>query len=64
MDKRLFFILFAVIGSLLVLCCCSQVFEAGISGKVVTKSGTESIAVSDVNVFAYTDKSARDSDYE
>lgn len=64
MDKRLFFILIAVIGSLLVLCCCSQVFEAGISGKVVTKSGTESIAVSDVNVFAYTDKSARDSDYE
>ena len=54
----------AVLGSLLVLCCCSQVFEAGISGKVVTKVGTDSVAVSDVNVFAYTDKGARDSDYE
>jgi len=56
--------LLAVLGSLLVLCCCSQVFEAGISGKVVTKSGTDYVAVSDVNVFAYTDKGARDSDYE
>ena len=64
MDKRLFFILLAVLGSLLILCCCSQVFEAGISGKVVTKSGTDYVAVSDVNVFAYTDKDARDSDYE
>ena len=64
MDKRLLFVLFAVLGSILVLCCCSQVFEAGISGKVVTEVGTESVAVSDVNVFAYTDKGARDSDYE
>lgn len=64
MDKRLLFVLFTVLGSILVLCCCSQVFEAGISGKVVTEVGTESVAVSDVNVFAYTDKGARDSDYE
>ena len=54
----------AVLGSVLILCCCSQVFEAGISGKVVTKSGTSSVAVADVNVFAYTDKDARDSDFE
>lgn len=64
MDKRFFFILFAVVGSILVLFSCSQVFEAGISGKVVTEVGTDSVAVSDVNVFAYTDKGARDSDYE
>ncbi|MBP5757286.1 MAG: hypothetical protein J6W39_06870 [Spirochaetales bacterium] len=64
MDKRLLFVLFAVLGSILILCCCSQVFEAGISGKVVTEVGTDSVAVSDVNVFAYTDKGARDSDYE
>ena len=33
------------------------------SGKVVTPSGTNKVAVSDVNVFAYTDQSLRDSDF-
>lgn len=48
---------------LILLAGCSVVFEAGISGKVVTPSGTNKVAVSDVNVFAYTDQSLRDSDF-
>ena len=45
------------------LISCSAVFEAGISGKVVTDEGTGKVAVPDVNVFAYTDKGLRDSDF-
>ena len=48
---------------LILLAGCSVVFEAGISGKVVTPSGTNKVAVADVNVFAYTDQGLRDSDY-
>ena len=48
---------------LILLAGCSVVFEAGISGKVVTPSGSSKVAVADVNVFAYTDKALRDSDY-
>ena len=64
MDRRIVTALLAALCLAVALCSCSQVFEAGISGKVVTKVGTDSVAVSDVNVFAYTDKGARDSDYE
>ena len=46
------------------LTSCSVVFEAGISGTVETPSGTGKTAVAGVNVFAYTDKSSRDSDYD
>ncbi len=42
---------------------CSVVFQAGISGKVVTTSGSGTAAVPDVNVFAYTDQGLRDSDF-
>lgn len=55
--------LFALIVIALVLASCSVVFEAGISGKVVTASGTSTANVQDVSVFAYTDSSLRDSDF-
>lgn len=61
MDRRIIFALLAAL-CLVVLLSCSQVFEAGISGTVVTKDGTRDVAVSNVNVFAYTDKGLRDSD--
>ena len=48
---------------MILLAGCSVVFEAGISGKVVTPSGNNKVAVSDVNVFAYTDQGLRDSDF-
>ena len=48
---------------MILLAGCSVVFEAGISGKVVTDSGTGTAAVSNVNVFAYTDEGLRNSDY-
>ena len=65
MDRRLFALVLSIMVVLL-LAGCSAVFEAGISGKVVTKSsgGSSDVAVEDVNVFAYTDKSLRDSDFE
>lgn len=47
---------------MLLLASCSMVFEAGISGKVVTEDGTEDRPVANVSVFAYTDKKQRDSD--
>ena len=62
MDRKLIFVLIAAL-LLVLLASCSQVFEAGISGKVVTASGTGTTGVADVNVFAYTDKSLRDSDF-
>ena len=55
--------LFALIVVALVLASCSVVFEAGISGKVVTASGTGTANVQDVSVFAYTDSGLRDSDF-
>ena len=61
MDKAKKIIFGAVL--LVLLASCSQVFEAGISGKVVTPRGTSTAAVADVNVFAYTDKGRRDSDF-
>ncbi len=60
MDRRVLFVLLAAV--LAVLVSCSVVFEAGISGKVVTGSGTSTAGVADVSVFAYTDKGLRDSD--
>ncbi len=62
MDRRIVSIAIAVALSLL-LASCSVVFQAGISGKVVTVSGTSTASVSDVSVFAYTDESLRDSDF-
>ncbi len=64
MDRRIF-VLFVALFALAVLAGCSQVFEAGISGTVVTTTsgGTSDVAVANVNVFAYTDKGLRDSDY-
>lgn len=47
----------------LLISSCSVVFEAGISGKVVTAAGTGTVSVADVSVFAYTDKADRDSDF-
>lgn len=68
MDRRRFayvrFTLAALAVLTVLLAGCSVVFEAGISGKVVTASGTGTADVADVNVFAYTDKSLRDSDFE
>ena len=61
MDRR-FIVLFAAICLGFVLLGCSQVFEAGISGTVVTKDGTRDVGVSNVSVFAYTDKGLRNSD--
>ncbi len=63
MDRRIA-VLFAALLMAVALVGCSQVFEAGISGTVVTKDGTRDVAVPNVNVFAYTDKSLRDSDLE
>ena len=55
--------LLALIVIALVLASCSVVFEAGISGKVVTAEGTGTSNVQDVSVFAYTDIGLRDSDF-
>ena len=55
--------LFTLIVIALVLASCSVVFEAGISGKVVTANGTGTANVQDVSVFAYTDSGLRDSDF-
>ena len=63
MDRRRFLVIIALIALVLVLAGCSVVFEAGISGKVVTASGTGTANVQDVSVFAYTDSSLRDSDF-
>lgn len=48
---------------LVMLSSCSVVFEAGISGRVVTTDGTSTVGVGNVNVFAYTDKGLRDADF-
>lgn len=61
MDRRIL-IAAVLVAALAVLASCSVVFEAGISGKVVTSSGTSVSGVQDVSVFAYTDKALRDSD--
>ena len=61
MDRRII-VLFAAICLGFMLLGCSQVFEAGISGTVVTKDGTRDVGVSNVSVFAYTDKGLRNSD--
>ncbi len=63
MDRRITLTLMAMVLALL-LAGCSVVFQAGISGKVVTADGTGTAAVADVNVFAYTDEGLRDSDYD
>ena len=63
MDRRRFLVIIALIALVMVLAGCSVVFEAGISGKVVTASGTGTANVQDVSVFAYTDSSLRDSDF-
>ncbi len=63
MDRRRFLVIIALLALVLVLAGCSVVFEAGISGKVVTASGTGTANVQDVSVFAYTDSSLRDSDF-
>lgn len=60
-NRRLLFT--AALMLAVLLASCSVVFEAGISGTVETPSGTGKTAVAGVNVFAYTDKSSRDSDY-
>ena len=62
MDRRIP-VVAAVLAALVLLASCSVVFEAGISGKVVTASGTSTVGVQDVSVFAYTDKALRDSDF-
>ena len=64
MDRRktTFAVLLAVL--IAILAGCSTVFEAGISGKVVTASGTGTANVPDVSVFAYTDEGRRNSDYD
>lgn len=64
MDRKTFAFTLLILAAVL-LAGCSQVFEAGISGKVVTRTegGTSEVALADVNVFAYTDKNLRDSDY-
>ena len=63
MDRRITVTLMAIAMAVL-LASCSVVFQAGISGKVVTDSGTGTAAVSNVNVFAYTDEGLRNSDYD
>ena len=64
MDRRktAFAVVLAVL--ITILAGCSTVFEAGISGKVVTASGTGTANVPDVSVFAYTDEGRRNSDYD
>jgi len=62
MDRRIL-VVAVLLAALVILVSCSVVFEAGISGKVVTASGTSTVGVQDVNVFAYTDKALRDSDF-
>ena len=62
MDRRIL-VVAVFLAALVLLASCSVVFEAGISGKVVTASGTSTVGVQDVNVFAYTDKDLRDSDF-
>ena len=64
MENRKTILLILSVLLALLLAGCSVVFEAGIGGKVVTASGTGTSAVSDVNVFAYTDKGLRDSDFD
>lgn len=61
-NRRIMIIMAILLAAL--LASCSVVFEAGISGKVETPSGTDKVAVEGVSVFAYTKESARDSDYE
>ena len=61
-NRRLLLIMSVMLAVL--LASCSVVFEAGISGKVETPSGTDKVAVAGVSVFAYTKQSARDSDDE
>lgn len=61
-NRRLLLIMAILLAAL--LASCSVVFEAGISGKVETPSGTDKVAVAGVSVFAYTKQGARDSDYE
>ncbi|MBR2281129.1 MAG: hypothetical protein IJ863_00750 [Spirochaetales bacterium] len=62
MDRRIKASI-AALALVLLLASCSVVFQAGISGKVVTDEGTGTRPVSDVNVFAYTDEGLRNSDY-
>jgi len=62
MDRRIP-VVAVLLAALVMLASCSVVFEAGISGKVVTASGTSTVGVQDVSVFAYTDKGLRDSDF-
>ena len=62
MDRK-FIVLISTILLVFSLVGCSIVFEAGISGKVYTKDGTNDKAVSNVSVFAYTKKADRDSDF-
>ena len=62
MDRRIL-VAAVLLAALVLLASCSVVFEAGISGKVVTASGTSTAGVQDVSVFAYTDKGLRDSDF-
>lgn len=61
-NRRLSLIIATLLAVL--LASCSVVFEAGISGKVETPSGTDKVAVAGVSVFAYTKQGARDSDFE
>lgn len=56
-----FSIIFCVV-FLLICSSCSQVFEAGISGRVVTFSSGSEEGVADVRIFAYSDESAYKSD--
>lgn len=69
MTKRIPTSLFAILLTLTLalliasLSSCSAVFTAGISGTVETKDGTRDVPVQGVNVFVYTDKSQRDSDF-
>ena len=61
-NRRLLFTTALMLAVL--LASCSVVFEAGISGKVVTEVETRTVPIEDVKVFAYTDRGARDSDYQ
>ncbi|MCQ2411478.1 MAG: hypothetical protein MJ057_00805 [Sphaerochaetaceae bacterium] len=66
MDRKVFgngILVSAVMLILLMVTSCSVVFEAGISGRVVTTDGTSTVGVGNVNVFAYTSKSLRDADF-
>lgn len=62
LNRRLLLIMAILLAAL--LASCSVVFEAGISGKVVTEVETRTVPIEDVKVFAYTDRGARDSDYQ